>query len=108
MELELSFTRSPVSEVTVRRFGAKVFCWLSTTPPNTDTVDDGCFSFCKFWERENSLEKRVRCGKAMPSYGVKYGVCPLMSYVCENAIECGVTLSLILCTCAYVCQCDVM
>ena len=64
MELELSFTHSPVSEVTVRRFGAKVFCWLSTTPPNTDTVDVGCFSFCKFWERENSLEKRVRCGKA--------------------------------------------
>ena len=32
LKLELSFTRSPVSEVTVRRFGAKVFCWLSTTP----------------------------------------------------------------------------
>ena len=64
MELELSFTHSPVSEVTVRRFGAKVFCWLSTTPPNTDTVDVGCFSFYEFWERENSLEKRVRCGKA--------------------------------------------
>ena len=64
MELELSFTHSPVSEVTVRRFGAKVFCWLSTNPPNTDTVDDGCVAFCKFWERENSLEKRVRCGKA--------------------------------------------
>ena len=63
MELELSFTHSPVSEVTVRRFGAKVFCWLST-PPNTDTVDDGCVAFYEFWERENSLEKRVRCGKA--------------------------------------------
>ena len=27
-------------------------------------VDVGCFSFFKFWERENSLEKRVTCRKA--------------------------------------------
>ena len=81
MELELSFTHSPVSEVTVRRFGAKVsdegrirqnqlysakvFCWLSTTPQIlTLPVDVGCVALYEFWERENSLEKRVRCRKA--------------------------------------------
>ena len=38
--------------------------WLFTTPILTLPVDVGCLSFYEFWDRENSLEKRVRCRKA--------------------------------------------
>jgi len=50
-------------------------CWtihevslaLSPALVLTLPVDVGCLSFYEFWERENSLQKKVRCGNAMKS-----------------------------------------
>ena len=39
-------------------------CECDCSPILTLPVDVGCVALYEFWERENSLEKRVRCGKA--------------------------------------------
>ena len=39
-------------------------CECDCSPILTLPVDVGCVALYEFWERENSLEKRVRCRKA--------------------------------------------